>query len=115
MSLSKAERFAEFLRRLAAAPPAGTGEEALELLMSTLNAVEDAHSGVPFDPRNWRADGRMYPPEPDSARPVPGRPDLIRYRSRAHNTVIGADGSIEFLTLRGESLLRKPGSGTAPP
>lgn len=38
---SKEERFAEFLRRLAAAPPASSAREALALVSETLNQVED--------------------------------------------------------------------------
>lgn len=106
---SKAERVEEFLRRLAAAPAATSAEEAIELLASTLNGVEDEFTTIPYVPAKWMTDGRMYPPQPDSARPVPGRPDLVRYRNRAHNTVVGTDGSIEISEVGGKCLLSKPG------
>jgi hypothetical protein len=107
---SKTERFTEFTRRLSAAPPASTAEEALSLLADTLNAVEDEFSGVPYDPEKWQSDGRMYPPQADSERKVPGRPELRRYRSRSHNTIIGDDGSIEIKTLDGTTVVNKPGA-----
>jgi hypothetical protein len=109
MTSSKAERFAGFLRRLADANAVSTSEDALSLISVTLNAVEDELSGVPYDPDAWQNDGRMYPPQPDAERKVLGRPDLKRFRSSAHNTIIGADGSIRIERLDGAVLFTKPG------
>ena len=44
--LSKAGRLTEYFRRLLAAPPASSFEEAAALLAETLNAVEDELSGA---------------------------------------------------------------------
>ena len=74
--------------------PAESAEQALELLSSVLNQVEDELSGILFQPDRWPNDGRMYPPQSDSARDVEGRPDLTRYRSRNHDTWIGTNGAI---------------------
>jgi hypothetical protein len=106
---SKAARFAEFLRRLGAAPAASTFAEAFHQLGDILNAVEDEMTSIPYDPANWQNDGRMYPPQPDSARAVPGRSDVTRFRSSAHNTLIGDNGAIEIGDLSGRPILAKPG------
>jgi len=52
----------------------------------------------------------MYGPREDSRRSVPGQPSVARYRSAAHNTHIGQNGSIRIETLEREVLLDKPGS-----
>lgn len=105
----KSERLAELFRRLAAAPPASSAAEAKSLLDSTLNSVEDDLTAIPFDRSAWQNDGRMYPPQEDSRRPVPGRPDVARYRSRSHNTYIGANGAIEIALDTTETLFKKAG------
>jgi hypothetical protein len=107
---AKAERFAEFLRRLGAAPAASSFTEAFRQLGDILNAVEDELASIPYDPANWQNDGRMYPPQLDSARIVPGRSDVTQFRSRAHNTLIGDNGAIEIRDLSGRPFLTKAGT-----
>lgn len=92
--MDRALRFEEFIRRLRSALPAESAERALELISSVLNQVEDELSGIPFQPDQWQNDGRMYPPQADSARDVEGRPELTRYRSRNHDTWVAANGAI---------------------
>jgi hypothetical protein len=106
----KAERFAEFLRRLGAAAPASTFDEAFRQLSDILNAVEDDMTSIPYDPDNWQNDGRMYPPQLDNLRSVPGRSDVRRFRSKAHNTLIGDNGAIEIRDLSGHLIFSKPGA-----
>jgi hypothetical protein len=107
---TKAERFTEFLRRLGAAPAASSFTEAFRQLGDILNAVEDELTSIPSDPANWQNDGRLYPPQPDSARTVPGRSDVTRFRSRAHNSLIGDNGAIEIRALSGRPILAKAGT-----
>lgn len=107
---SRAARFAEFLRRLEAAPPASSAEEAMELLANTLDRVEDELTAIPFDPDNWLNAGRMYPPQVDSAREVPGRPDVTRSRSVGHNTWIATNGAIRIAEVGSSVVLDKPGA-----
>jgi hypothetical protein len=107
---SKPERLVEFYRRLRLAPAARTFEEAYELICSTLNAVEDELTDIPYDPDRWQEDGRLYPPFDDHARAVPGNPRLRRFRSLAHNTYIGDNGAFEIRSLVGEVELDKPGA-----
>ena len=78
MDATRAERLAEFLRRLSAAPAASSFDEAYRQLGDILNAVEDEMTSIPFDPANWQNDGRMYPPQMDSLRTVLGRGDVKR-------------------------------------
>jgi hypothetical protein len=107
---TKAERFAEFLRRIEAAPAASRFDEAFQQLSDILNAVEDEMTSIPFDPASWQIDGRMYPPQWDSLRSVSGRSDVRRFRSKAHNTLIGDNGAIEIRDLSGQTILTKPGA-----
>jgi hypothetical protein len=107
----KQERFAEFLKRLGAVPPAGNFGEAYDQLCALLNEVEDEMTSIPFDPASWQTDGRMYPPQADSLREVGGHPEVKRFRSRAHNTYIAENGAIEIQTAPGAAILfAKPGA-----
>lgn len=106
---SKAKRLKEFLRRLEAAPPASSPNEALDLLSRTLNAVEDELSGVPGRPELWRSDGRMYPPQEDARVKSPGQPSVRKYRNKGHYVFIGVNGSIRIETLDADIILNKPG------
>lgn len=108
MALSKQERFLDFLRRLGGLAPASSQDEAFLLLCQTLIEVENEFSEIPFSPENWQADGRLYPPQADSARDVPGRTDLTRYRHKGHNTWIRDNGAIEIREINGKILFEKP-------
>ena len=108
-------RLAVFLERLRVAPAASGADEAIALVRSTLNEVEDEHSGTPSNPAGFKSDNRLYPPQDDSKRAVPNRPELTRYRSRGHNTYVGSNGAI-LIVLTGiedsvrQVVLNKPGS-----
>jgi hypothetical protein len=107
---SKTERLAEFLARLSSLPRASDFDETYDQLCSTLNDVENDMTSIPYDPGNWQNDGRMYPLQRDNLRPVPGRSDVHRLRSRGHNTFIGDNGAITIEDLSGKTLLSKPGA-----
>jgi hypothetical protein len=107
---SKAVRLAEIYRRLKDAPAAATAEKAFQQLTAIVNDVENALTDIPFDPERWMHDGRLYPPQRDSERDVPGRPDLKRYRSRGHNTFVRTNGAIEIQRVDGTVEFSKPGS-----
>ncbi len=94
--MSRAQRLEEFFRRFAQRLPVSSGEDALAVLVSTLNEVEGELSGIPYNPESWATDGRLYPPFPDSRRPVPGRTDVVRWRSKGHNTYIRNNGAIQI-------------------
>jgi hypothetical protein len=108
--VSRKQRLREFVKRLEAAANANSLAAALELLRTTLNAVEDEFSGIPNNPLLWESDGRLYPPQEDSGRNVPDRPSVRRYRSVGHNTFIGQNGAIRIETLAGAIILDKAGA-----
>jgi hypothetical protein len=109
-SISREERFDEFLRRLAVAPAAKTFDEAYSQLCNILNEVEDEMTSIPYDAMNWRTDGRLYPPLLDNIRDVQDRPLVKRFRSRGHNTFIGENGSIEIEVVNTRvTIFSKPG------
>ncbi len=93
--MDKYARLELFYERLQAAPPAQTREEAYALLCSTLNAIEDEHSGVLNNPASWLTDGRLYPPQQDRVYAVSGFPEVLRYGSFKHDTFIASNGAIE--------------------
>jgi hypothetical protein len=105
MPLPKSDRLAEFFRRLERLPSVSTHHEARNQIMKTLNDVEDQFSGVPFDPNRWLTDGRMYPPQDDSASDVPGYPDVTSYRSRGHETLIGSNGAFEIRDIGTDKII----------
>jgi len=106
--MTKAERFRIFIERLKSASAVGSAQTALALITSTLNAVEDEFSGVPFAPERWQDDGRLYPPQKDFARPI--SEDLTEYRSVAHSTFVAANGAFEIVRRQsGEIEIAKAG------
>jgi hypothetical protein len=107
---TKAQRLAEFISRLTAAPAASDFDSAYALVCDTMNAVEDDMTDIPNIPANWMTDGRRYPPQRNNLRAVSGRADVKRFRSVAHNTLIGDNGAIEIRTISGAVIFAKPGA-----
>jgi hypothetical protein len=89
------QRFALFLAAMEEAPAARDLASARALLEDMLNRIENAHSGVPFDPEKWKTDGRMYPPLDDEERISP-IPDTSLFISRKHRIWIGANGAVRI-------------------
>ena len=106
--MNPAERLIELFRRLQAAPPCGSAGEALELVASVLNAVEDEVSGRPRDPTTPLNDGRMYPPQEDMRIDVSPRTDIRGYRTRRHYLYLSETGAILITERVGTCLFRKP-------
>ena len=96
---SKAERLAEFFRRLGAASAASSGDEAYRLLCSTLDQVEDEMSGLPNQPARWLTLDRMFPPQTDRMTLVEGCA-VTRFENLRHITYIAANGAIEIRSRR---------------
>ena len=108
---TKAERIAEFFRRLERADPAATLEDAFRLVCETLNSVEDEWTDIPFNQETSDSDGRLYPPLRENLRSVPDHPEVKRHRHRFHNTFFAKNGAIEVVEVRsGENVFSKPGS-----
>ena len=99
--MDRPERLALFLNTLELAPPSSNCETALSLISETLNAIEDQHSGVPYNPDTWQTDGRMYPPQLDQEK-VSDRPHCRLFRSKGHRIYIGANGAIRIERVKGK-------------
>ncbi len=109
--MTKAERLAVFSERLRAAPAASSADEAVALVATVLNAVEDEFSGAPFDPTQWTTDGRMYPAQADRTHPVEGHPGVVRQRTVAHFVYVRTNGAIEIRSTRNNDVIfQKPGA-----
>ena len=106
--IERQQRLEIFYSRLGDAPACASFAEAFELLGTTLIAVEDELSGLPFNPDFPLSDGRMYPPKSDAHREVPGRADLHRYRNKGHHTYFSEGGAILIVDLDANPLLDKP-------
>jgi hypothetical protein len=96
MEVPKAHRLQEVYRRLAEAPAAQTFAEMRRQLDDVLNEVEDQLSGVPYDPRRWVTDGRLYPVQDDNVYDVEGQPRVLLLRARRSEIYIGDNGAIEI-------------------
>ena len=114
--LTKKERLDLFLQALKELPVAHDGEEAYQQVCDTLNRIEGENTDIPNRPELWQTDGRIYPPQKDSSRRIEGHSDVIRYRSKGHNTYIKDNGAIEIALndpkkpyFQGEILLSKIG------
>ena len=105
MDRSRSERIQEFFRRLRVLPRATSLDGARRQIEVTLHAVEDELTPIPRDPATRGSDGRMYPPEDDAIRVVPGRPDLLRFRSRSHNTYLRMNGAMEIREVLGDRVV----------
>jgi hypothetical protein len=109
MTLSKLQRLAVFLNRLGNCAPIDSAAEAFALITTLLNDTKNELTDIPANPPLWQSDGRLYPPQADSGRKVPGRPDITRYISRRHTIWIGANGAIRVAALDGQLQLNKVG------
>jgi hypothetical protein len=110
--MTQEERLDVLFARLKALPKAVTPGGALKQVNETLVAVEDELSGIPARVRpGLKADGRMYPPQPDHVE-ADGHGGLLA-NTRRHQILCGADGSIvirhKISTL---IVFRKNGAGT---
>jgi hypothetical protein len=109
--MEKHERLKEIFGRLEMAPAATNADEAVEQLTTIMDAVEDQFSGVPFNPESWQHDGRLYAPQGDSARSVPGSAHVTRYRTRRHNVFVAVNGALEVQTVASKDVVfSKPGA-----
>jgi hypothetical protein len=106
--LTRRQRLQEFFRRLASAPACRSAETAFDCVRVILNTVEDELSGIPYDPCHPRRDGRLYPAKATQRCRAPGRPDLRRYRFRAHRLYIGPSGAILIADRVAGPVLSKP-------
>lgn len=98
---TKRERLQMLIEQLKAAPPRATGEEALLLIETTLDAIEDAHSGVDKNPEHFntrQTDGRMYPPHP-WFKVASKYARCSCYRQAGHKTYILQNGAFRIVLL----------------
>jgi len=53
-------------------------------------------------------DRQTFRSQADSDRPVPGRPNVLRFRSKGHNTLIATNGAIRIESTTGQVYFSKP-------
>jgi hypothetical protein len=95
-ALPKKDRLELFFHRVREIEPAANHDEAMALLASTLNAIEDEFSGVPYNPDEPGTDGRMYAPKEIYRYPAWERSGIRCYRQVGHATFIADNGAIEI-------------------
>jgi hypothetical protein len=110
MEISKRRRLDEVYRRLKTAPDAASADEAFRQMSNVINEVEDQLTPTPYNPADWRSDGRIYPPQADNVHPVPEHPHVSRFRASKHNVFIGANGAIEIQATDGSKEFEKAGA-----
>ena len=98
--MTKGDRIAELVRRLEASPAVSNADDALRLVTTVLEKIEDQYSGIPNDPSSPMADERIWPPIAKYHFAIDGKPDLDGYRQKGHETIIGANGAIFILTRK---------------
>lgn len=99
------ERLKEFFRRLEAAPPASTAEEALALVCRLIEEVEDDLCPLPRQepPPSMRFTGRMYAPKGDRiTRLADG---TLIADARRHRILCRPNGGISVIHMPAKSLV----------
>lgn len=92
--LTKSERIAIYSKELLAAPAARNADEALKLLETTMNKVEDAYSGIkPVRDPGLTYEGRMYAPRADHIKPFK-EDGSIRAVTQGNVVIISPNGTI---------------------
>lgn len=111
--MDQKHRLALFLAELEQAPAAHDVASARALLEDIMNRIEEAHSGVPYDPEKWMTDDRMYPPHDDFEQPCP-LAGAVLFHSLGHAIWFAANGAIRIegrrRSNRGRVDLDKPGA-----
>jgi hypothetical protein len=103
------QRLAEFFRRLKAAPPAATADEAVALVCRLIEEVEDEYCSVPrTEPPPLTFTGRMYAPREDHMHRQPD--GSITASTRRHRIVCQRNGAITVIHMTDKSVVfTKPG------
>jgi hypothetical protein len=114
--MDQKQRLALFVSTLEQAPAAFDGMSARKLVDIMLNGVEDAHSGLPYEPDKWMTHDRIYPPQ-DDQKQINAIAGATLYHARRHSVWFGDNGSIRIEVRmgpdRGLILLDKPGADGA--
>ena len=103
------QRLAEFFRRLEAAPPVATADEAMALLCRLIEEVEDEFCPVPrTEPPPLAFTGRMYAPREDYIHRLPD--GSLTASTRRHRILCRQDGAITVVHMTDKSVVfTKPG------
>lgn len=96
--MDKKERLSIIFESLKAAPRPSNFDEAWKLLQGTFNEIEDRLSGVPFNPSDWKNDGRLYPPEFDSEKQCAVK-GVRMFRARRHRIFIASNGAVRIASV----------------
>lgn len=103
------QRLAEFFRRLAAAPPSVTADEAILLVCRLIEEVEGEFCPIPrTEPPPLVFMGRMYAPREDHIHRLPD--GSLTASTRRHRILCRRDGAITVIHMTDKSVVfTKPG------
>jgi hypothetical protein len=103
--MNKRARMQLFFKLLATARPCTDVDDAYRQIETILNAIEERHSGVPYDPGNWKNDSRLYMPLMDNSSHPRDCRGVTKLWSFGQSTLIAPNGAYLIKETRSEPVV----------